>query len=91
VDLAADVADEINVYDDDALIAHALSAATAADRDVAVSVLLSWEWDRWPAQPAARLSELGARDIDRAFVSVAGDDMVGRIDSLARVQGLLTR
>ena len=79
---AVEVADELNVYADDAVLAEARAAIEASGRDVALSVFLSWEWDRWPADPAGELERWAERGVDRACVSLGGPDMNGRIASL---------
>ncbi|HKG56739.1 MAG TPA: LLM class flavin-dependent oxidoreductase [Candidatus Limnocylindrales bacterium] len=80
---ALDVADEVNVYDDRALIADALAAARDAPRPVDVSVFVSWEWDKWPADPAAEVRRLADTGVSRAYVSLGGEDMTDRVDALA--------
>ena len=83
------VADEINIYADAELArdARAALAAQGPDaRSVALSVFLSWEWDKWPADPASELDEWAGRGIDRACVSIGGADMLDRIRILAAWQ-----
>jgi alkanesulfonate monooxygenase SsuD/methylene tetrahydromethanopterin reductase-like flavin-dependent oxidoreductase (luciferase family) len=77
------VADEVNVYDDASLVTDALAAARDAPRPVDVSVFVSWEWDKWPADPATELRRLADTGVDRACVSMGGPDMKDRVDALA--------
>lgn len=55
-EVAAGIADEINIYHDEATVRFALDAAGRSGRPVTVSVLLSWEWDKWPDAPAERIA-----------------------------------
>lgn len=82
-----DIADEINVYADEALVADARRLSAAADRGVTVSVFLSWEWDHWPADPAAELARWRAAGVDRACVSLGGANMADRIAMLVAAGG----
>jgi alkanesulfonate monooxygenase SsuD/methylene tetrahydromethanopterin reductase-like flavin-dependent oxidoreductase (luciferase family) len=83
VQLAAEVADEINVYDDADLTATARAAADASDRSVTVSVFAAWDWDKWPADPRGEIDRFAAAGVDRVFVSIGGEDMVERVRTLA--------
>jgi alkanesulfonate monooxygenase SsuD/methylene tetrahydromethanopterin reductase-like flavin-dependent oxidoreductase (luciferase family) len=86
VRLAAGWADEINVYDDDSLIALAREEAEASDRAIGVSVTLGWEWDKWPADPEPHIRRLADAGIDRVFISMMGEDNDSRIAALADLQ-----
>ena len=76
------LADELNVYADEALVREARAAADAAGRPVEVSLFLSWEWDKWPADPAGELARWADLGVDRACVSLGSDDMVRRVDAI---------
>ena len=78
-------ADELNVYTGPGLIEEAAEVVRADGTRPAVSVFLSWEWDKWPADPLKQLAALEARGAHRAFVSLGADlpDMVRRISVLA--------
>jgi hypothetical protein len=77
------VADELNLYTDEALVTEARDAIAASGRDVSLSVFLSWEWDKWPADPIPELQSWAARGVDRACVSIGGSDMERRIEVLS--------
>jgi alkanesulfonate monooxygenase SsuD/methylene tetrahydromethanopterin reductase-like flavin-dependent oxidoreductase (luciferase family) len=79
---AAGFADELNLYDDPALIAEATSVVADSPRPIALSVFLSWEWEKWPADDEAQLERFAAAGIDRAFVTVASQDMVATVRRL---------
>ena len=75
-------ADELNVYADEALVAQARRLATDSGRDVSISVFLSWEWDKWPADPASELAHWRDLGVDRVWVSLGADDMPSRLRDL---------
>jgi alkanesulfonate monooxygenase SsuD/methylene tetrahydromethanopterin reductase-like flavin-dependent oxidoreductase (luciferase family) len=82
-----EVAHEINVYADESLLAEAREARRGRSRPIAISVFLSWEWDKWPADASdevRRWEDLGG---DRPCVSLGADDMARRIDLLAATAG----
>jgi alkanesulfonate monooxygenase SsuD/methylene tetrahydromethanopterin reductase-like flavin-dependent oxidoreductase (luciferase family) len=79
----APLTDELNVYADEALVAEARSAAAESGRNAEVSVFLSWEWDKWPADPAGELGRWADLGVDRACVSLGGPDMTRRVESIA--------
>lgn len=79
-------ADELNVYDDAPLIAEAAEAIRESGRMVRRSIFLSWEWEKWPADPEAALADLAARGIDRVFVTLAAPDLLDRIATLGRIR-----
>jgi alkanesulfonate monooxygenase SsuD/methylene tetrahydromethanopterin reductase-like flavin-dependent oxidoreductase (luciferase family) len=78
-----DLADEVNLYAEPDLVDEAQRRVADGGRPVGVSVFLAWEWDRWPAEPAAELARWAERGVDRVCVSLAGPDMVERIRALA--------
>ena len=78
-------ADELNLYADPEIVAAALDAVAGSGRAVDLSVFLSWEWDKWPADPAAELQPFSEQGIDRFFISLGGSDMPDRIRHLASV------
>ena len=80
---AVAVADELNLYAEPALVDDAARLVAASGRRVALSVFLSWEWDKWPAEPEAELESWQARGVDRACVSLAGPDITERVARLA--------
>lgn len=83
-ELAA-AADEINVYADAEVVATAREVAAGVAASPAVSVFLSWEWGKWPNDPAGDLRRWHERGVDRACVSLGADDMAHRIEILAEV------
>ena len=83
---AVGFADELNVYDDVAVIAAAADAAARADRPIGLSVFVSWDWDHWPADPRAELRRLADSGVGRVFAAVGGPDPVGRISELGALQ-----
>ncbi len=87
--VASRFADELNVYSGPGLIEEAAAVVRPDGSNPAVSVFLSWEWDKWPADPAEQLEALGARGASRAFVSLGADlpEMVRRISVLASADG----
>jgi alkanesulfonate monooxygenase SsuD/methylene tetrahydromethanopterin reductase-like flavin-dependent oxidoreductase (luciferase family) len=86
---ALSIADELNVYAEPALVAEARAAIAASGRAVAVSVFLDWAWDRWPADAHDQIARWRDAGVDRACVSVGGDDMPSRIDQLGNYTGEL--
>jgi alkanesulfonate monooxygenase SsuD/methylene tetrahydromethanopterin reductase-like flavin-dependent oxidoreductase (luciferase family) len=75
-------ADEVNVYDDPELIAEARTIADDAPRPVGLSAFLSWERDRWPADPERVLQALAEARVERAFVTIAAPNMTDRVERL---------
>jgi alkanesulfonate monooxygenase SsuD/methylene tetrahydromethanopterin reductase-like flavin-dependent oxidoreductase (luciferase family) len=84
-DAAADVADEINVYDNAELIRAARDAAAAAARSVDVSVFAAWDWTQWPVDPSGEIGRLEEAGADRVYVSIGAEDMNERIRELADI------
>jgi hypothetical protein len=82
---AVTYADELNVYAGDGMVERAREAAVAADRPISISVFLSWEWDKWPADPEEELAALAARGVDRVHVSIGAADMPERLHLLASI------
>lgn len=78
-----DLVDEVNVYDDQGVVAQTRSAIAASGRAVDLSVFLSWEWNHWPEDAGSRLDALAAAGVTRACVAVGSEDMVRRIEVLA--------
>ncbi len=76
------VADELNLYADEGLVDEARDLVRESGRGVALSVFLSWEWDKWPADPAAELARWAALGADRACVSLGSADMRARLETL---------
>jgi alkanesulfonate monooxygenase SsuD/methylene tetrahydromethanopterin reductase-like flavin-dependent oxidoreductase (luciferase family) len=79
-------ADEVNVYTDEAVVAAARDEIARAGRDVAISLFVGWEFEKWPTDPAGELSRWSERGIDRFFINVGGPDMADRVRQLAKVQ-----
>ena len=79
---AIGVADELNVYADEGLVDEARDLVRESGRAVALSVFLSWEWDKWPADPGAELARWAALGVDRACVSLGSADMRARLETL---------
>jgi alkanesulfonate monooxygenase SsuD/methylene tetrahydromethanopterin reductase-like flavin-dependent oxidoreductase (luciferase family) len=90
LDAARDFADELNVYAGPDLIEAAAAVPRADGGRPSVSVFLSWEWDKWPDDPAGELHTLQERGASRAFVSLGAElpVMVQRIASLAAATDL---
>jgi alkanesulfonate monooxygenase SsuD/methylene tetrahydromethanopterin reductase-like flavin-dependent oxidoreductase (luciferase family) len=78
---ASPLADEVNVYDEPAIIETAVQNRRGGGPDV--SVFTSWEWDKWPSDVPGELRRLDGLGADRVFVSLGGPDMRKRIDALA--------
>ena len=85
LDAAQRWADELNVYAGPGLVEEASDVVRPDGTRPAVSVFLSWEWDKWPADPGAELAALEARGAGRAFVSLGAElpEMLRRISVLA--------
>lgn len=86
---AIEYADELNVYGDAALVAEAREAIAASGRVIGLSVFLGWEFDNWPADPAADLAGWREKGVDRAFVNVGAPSMTERVRELAAAAGAL--
>lgn len=82
---AAAFADELNLYDDPGLIAEATRIVADSPRPLALSVFLSWEWGKWPADDVAQLERFAAAGIDRAFVTVGSPDMAATVRRLGEI------
>jgi alkanesulfonate monooxygenase SsuD/methylene tetrahydromethanopterin reductase-like flavin-dependent oxidoreductase (luciferase family) len=76
-------ADELNVYADEVVVSFVRDLIARSERDVALSAFLSWEWEKWPADPAAELTHWADLGVERFFVSLAAADMLSRLDQLA--------
>lgn len=87
---AIGVADELNVYAQPELVAVARRLAEEAERDVAVSVFVAWEWDSWPDDPNGELERWAELGVDRIHVSIGADDMERRLELLAEAAARLT-
>jgi alkanesulfonate monooxygenase SsuD/methylene tetrahydromethanopterin reductase-like flavin-dependent oxidoreductase (luciferase family) len=83
----ASLADEVNVYDDPAIVDAAFRART--ESGVAVSTFVAWEWDKWPADVRSAIRALSDRGFDRLFVSIGSADMPARIGQLAESLAVL--
>jgi alkanesulfonate monooxygenase SsuD/methylene tetrahydromethanopterin reductase-like flavin-dependent oxidoreductase (luciferase family) len=81
------LADELNLYDDPALITDARSRLVDAGLATSISVFVSWEWDRWPEDVARELDRLADAGVDRVCVSMGAAAMLPRIETLARWAG----
>ena len=79
---AIGVADELNLYADVGLVDEARDLVRESGRAVALSVFLSWEWDKWPADPGAELARWAALGVDRACVRLGSADMRARLETL---------
>ena len=82
-----DVADELNLYADEALVNDARDLVRESGRSVALSVFLSWEWNKWPDDPIDTLARWAELGVDRACVSLGGADMPARIETLTAAVG----
>ncbi|MDP8928377.1 MAG: LLM class flavin-dependent oxidoreductase [Actinomycetota bacterium] len=76
-------ADELNLYADASVVAQAQKIVSDSGREIDLSLFLSWEWDKWPANPTAELEAWRARGIGRVFVSLGSRDMPDRLRQLA--------
>ena len=76
------VADELNLYADEALVNEARDLVRESGRSIALSVFLSWEWDKWPDDATDKLARWAELGVDRACVSLGGADMPARIETL---------
>ena len=88
LEAVGDLADELNVYAGPGLIEAARTEPRGdGDEGPAVSVFLSWEWDKWPEDPTAELAALAGRGAARALVSLGAtrDEMARRIERLAEI------
>jgi len=82
IDAAASYADEINVYAEERLVQYAIAALGRLDRKVDLSVLVSWEWDKWPAEAIDKLQAWEGPGIDRVWVNIGSFEMVDRLETL---------
>ena len=80
-------ADELNVYADEEVLSRTHQLIERSNRAVDVSMFLSWEWDKWPANPAAELKRWQDLGVQRAFVSLGAADMPARLEQLAQLLG----
>jgi alkanesulfonate monooxygenase SsuD/methylene tetrahydromethanopterin reductase-like flavin-dependent oxidoreductase (luciferase family) len=80
---AVGYADELNVYADEAVVRRTQELIARSGRDVAMSLFLSWEWDKWPDNVAAEIERWRALGIERLLVSMGAADMRARVDQLA--------
>ena len=89
LEAAREFADELNVYAGPGLVEAAAAVQRPDGVRPSVSVFLSWEWDKWPADPAGELRALEQRGASRAFVSLGAGlpEMVERIQALAAFAG----
>jgi alkanesulfonate monooxygenase SsuD/methylene tetrahydromethanopterin reductase-like flavin-dependent oxidoreductase (luciferase family) len=80
-----EVADELNVYADEVVLAKAQELVGRAGRDVPISLFLSWEWDKWPNDPAAELARWRELGVNRALISIGAADIPARLEQLAQI------
>ncbi len=80
-------ADELNVYADESVLARTRALIASSGRDVTISMFFSWQWENWPADPAAELARWTSLGVDRALISIGGADMPDRLQQLAPLQG----
>jgi alkanesulfonate monooxygenase SsuD/methylene tetrahydromethanopterin reductase-like flavin-dependent oxidoreductase (luciferase family) len=80
-----DIADELNVYADEAVLMQTLELVAGSPRTIDVSMFFSWEWDKWPADPAGELQKWQTLGVERCLVSLGSTDMVMRLQQLADV------
>lgn len=78
------VADELNVYADEAVLSTTQDLVARSGRNVPISMFFSWEWDKWPSDPAAELARWHELGVDRALVSIGAADMPERLEQLAQ-------
>ena len=85
IDAAAPWADELNVYEDQAVFDHARAQLEGAGRaDVPVSVFAQREWDRLPDDLPGRLRQWDERGASRYFITIGwADDLVTRVEEIA--------
>lgn len=89
LELAVRVADEANLYGDEAIVDEARWRVRDAPRPVELSLFFGWQWVEWPADPYGDLARWRDRGIDRCLISVGSDDMPGRITELAEIASRL--
>ena len=82
-ELAAEIADEVNVYPEPDSLARARQLVEGSGRSVTLSVHVDWSWASWPAHPASALRALRDAGVDRAFVAAGGPEMRERVQALA--------
>jgi alkanesulfonate monooxygenase SsuD/methylene tetrahydromethanopterin reductase-like flavin-dependent oxidoreductase (luciferase family) len=80
-------ADEFNVYASERVVAAVAELIADSGRDVAISLFLAWEWDKWPADPVRELRRWQDRGIERVMVSLGAEDIPARMDQLAPLLG----
>ena len=83
--VAARFADELNVYDNEPVVAEARRLVAEAGRPIALSTFVDWSWASWPDDAATGLERLFAKGFDRVFVSLGGPDMPARLRTIAPV------
>jgi alkanesulfonate monooxygenase SsuD/methylene tetrahydromethanopterin reductase-like flavin-dependent oxidoreductase (luciferase family) len=88
---AAAYADELNVYADEAILAHARERLARLGRDVPVSMYLHIEWGAWPVDLVDVLGRWRDRGVARVTLSIGLErDMDARIRELADASRQLT-
>jgi alkanesulfonate monooxygenase SsuD/methylene tetrahydromethanopterin reductase-like flavin-dependent oxidoreductase (luciferase family) len=80
---ALTVADELNLYADQALLADVRQLIARSGRSIEISLFFDWSWDNWPAEPAAVLEPWRDLGLDRFFVSLGANNMPARVEALA--------
>jgi alkanesulfonate monooxygenase SsuD/methylene tetrahydromethanopterin reductase-like flavin-dependent oxidoreductase (luciferase family) len=80
---ALPIADELNFYPDEELVAEARAKVSASGRAIDLSLFLSWDHQNWPDDPEPELARWRDRGIERIYVSLAAPDMVERVTTLA--------
>jgi alkanesulfonate monooxygenase SsuD/methylene tetrahydromethanopterin reductase-like flavin-dependent oxidoreductase (luciferase family) len=79
-------ADELNIYADESVLERTRALIASSGRDVTISMFFSWQWEKWPADPAAELAGWASLGVDRALISIGGDDMPDDLQQLASLQ-----
>jgi alkanesulfonate monooxygenase SsuD/methylene tetrahydromethanopterin reductase-like flavin-dependent oxidoreductase (luciferase family) len=80
---ALPIADELNFYPEEELVAEARAMVSATGRAIDLSLFLNWDHQNWPDDPEGQLSPWRDRGIERIYVSLAAPDMVDRVRKLA--------
>lgn len=87
IDAAVVYADELNVYENEATVAHARKQIDASGRPVALSIFGRRDPSSWPSNLPATLAHWQKRGASRYLLSVGwDDDLPARVRDLASAQ-----
>ena len=88
---AIEIADEVNVYAEPAIVKAAREEIDRSARSVDISLFLGWEMDKWPSDPARELGQWSDFGVDRFLINVGAADMTSRIRQLGPLQTTVQR